>query len=118
MTLNNYLIICRYILTDYDYYYKKQTHMWYMNKHWKIVSSKMFKEVNIVKKNHSIKNKHFYYIGKTWTTGKEIVYYEWIILTEEDENWIVTVKYKDRSLKRNPNWDKKTIEVKLKYLTY
>ena len=92
--------------------------MAYLDSSWKIVSNK--KQViskKALAKIIKVKWQSFYYIWKTKATWPRIVLYEWKILSEPDEYWMVHTEYLDRNLKKNPDKVIVKRELPLKFLT-
>lgn len=91
--------------------------MAYKNSKWQLVSSKQ--NVNKKKgiKTTKIVGRKFHYIWKTKSTWARIVFYEWVILSHNEESWLVMTRYLDRNIKINP--DGKTVdrELPLRVLT-
>ena len=75
----------------------------YQDSNWKIVSNKKLAITDKVIKNKKLKWSKFYYIWRTRETWARIVYYEWKILSEPNEKWIVLTKYLDRDIYKNPD---------------
>ena len=84
--------------------------MSYKDSNWNIVSSKKKTIKEKRKKIEKIVGRKFYYIWKTRDTWTRIVYYEWIILEYDQDSWLVTIKYKDRNIRINPNYEYKVLK--------
>lgn len=91
--------------------------MAYRTVEWNIVSSNKLEKKKTLKKDVRLQWKSFEYIGKTKDTGNRIVLYEWRLLWEPNELWLVEVEYLDRNIKINPDKILVKRELPIKFLT-
>jgi len=92
--------------------------MAFKNSNWDIVWSTYVNTPKKVKWVLKMKWKKFHYVWRTKDTWSRIVLYEWILLWEADESWIVEVRYLDRNLIKNPDKTKVTRQLPIKFLTF
>lgn len=85
-----------------------------MDKDWNIVQSKS----RIVKKYiwRQVVWVNVYYIWKTKSTWKRIVYYEWKILSHNKTTWICKCSMLDRNIEINPEQLYVDMDIPLKVL--